>query len=106
MCDPISAFGGVIAINSVLNKKIAYELNKVFIEVILAKGYKNDALRILKKRKNIRLIDYSKFKLTNEKNYLFLNNSFLSQDFNNVLFNEKIKIVSKKKPTSKQFKDL
>ena len=106
LCDPISAFGGVIAINSVLNKKIAYELNKVFFEVILAKGYKNDALRILKKRKNIRLIDYSKFKLTNEKNYLFLNNSFLSQDFNNVLFNEKIKIVSKKKPSLKELNSL
>jgi len=70
-CDPISAFGGVVAINSVISKKLSFELNKVFFEVIIAKGFKKDALRILKKRKNIRLIDFSKFYLANNKHYLF-----------------------------------
>lgn len=105
-CDPISAFGGIVAINSVITKKIAIELNKVFFEVILSKGFKKDALKILKKRKNIILIDYKKFNFSHNKHYLFLGNSFLIQDSNDIILNKKLKIVSKKKPSSKQLKSL
>ena len=49
-CDPVSAFGGLVAINSVISKKLATELNKVFFEIILSQGFKKDALKILKKR--------------------------------------------------------
>jgi len=101
-CDPISAFGGVIAINSVVTKKIAIELNKVFFEIILSKGFREDALKILKKKKNVRLIDYSKFNLSYKKHYQFLGNAFLAQDSNDMLLNKKLKIVSKKKPSPKQ----
>ena len=101
-CDPISAFGGVVAINSFVTKKIAIELNKFFFEIILSKGFKKDALKILKKKKNIRLIDYSKFNLSYKKHYQFLGNTFLAQDSNDLLLNKKLKIVSKKKPSSKQ----
>jgi len=101
-CDPISAFGGVVAVNSVVTKKMAIELSKVFFEIILSKGFKKDALKILKKRKNIRLIDYSKFNLSYKKHYQFLGNTFLIQDSNDILLNKKLKIVSKKKPSPKQ----
>jgi len=70
ICDPVSAFGGVVAINSVISKKLALELNKIFFEVIISSGFKKDALKILKKRKNIRLIDCSKFNSTDNKHYL------------------------------------
>jgi len=105
-CDPISAFGGVVGLNSIVTKKIAIELYKVFFEVILSKGFSKDALKILKKRKNIILIDYSKFNLSYEKHYLFLGNSFLVQDSNTFLLNNKLKIISKKKPSFKQIKSL
>ena len=62
-CDPISSFGGVVAINSIITKKLAVELSKIFFEIIIARGFKKDALKILKKRKNIRLINCSKFSL-------------------------------------------
>ena len=104
-CDPISAFGGVVAINSIITKKLALELNKTFFEVIISRGYKKDALKILKKRKNIRLINYNKFDLANKKNYRFLQNVFLSQDSNEILLN-KIKIVTKQKPSSSQLYSL
>ena len=52
--DPISAFGGVVACNFKINKKIAIEINKTFFEVILAKGFDKKALKILKKKKNMR----------------------------------------------------
>jgi len=106
MCDPISSFGGVIAINSVISKKLASKLSKIFFEVILSKGFKKNALKILKKNKNVRLIDFSNFNLRNKEHHLFLGNSFLLQDSNNVFLEKKIKIVSKKKPSPSQIKSL
>ena len=54
-CDPISAFGGVVAINSIITKKLALELNKTFFEVIISRGYKKDVLKILKKKKKYKI---------------------------------------------------
>ena len=105
-CDPVSAFGGVVGINSVVTKKLALELKKNFFEIILSRGFKKDALKILKQRKNIRLINYSKFNFTEKKHYLFLGNSFLSQDSNNIFLDKKLKIVTKKRPTKDQFDSL
>ena len=105
-CDPISSFGGVVAINSIMTKKLAIEINKIFFEVIICKGFKKDSLKILKKRKNIRLIDCNKFNFTNKKNYLFLENAFLSQDINDKLTGSKLKIVTRKKPSKKQLNSL
>jgi len=105
-CDPISAFGGVIAINSKITKKLALEVNKIFFEVIISKGFDKSAIKILKKRKNIRLIIFNKFNFISKKNYLFLQNSFLSQDRNEILFKDKIKIVTKKKPSQDQLTSL
>ena len=106
ICDPVSAFGGVVAINSTISRKLALELNKIFFEVIMSRGFKKDALKILKKRKNIRLIDCSKFNLTSKKHYLFLGNSFLVQDSNSILLNKKLRIVTKKKPSLNQLNSL
>ncbi len=105
-CDPISAFGGIIAINSVITKKLALELDKIFFEVIISRGFKKDALKVLKKRKNVILIDCSKFNLLNKKHYLFLGNSFLFQDSDELLITKKLKIVTKKKPSLNQLKSL
>ena len=106
ICDPVSAFGGVVAINSIISKKLAIELNKIFFEVIISRGFKKDALKILKKRKNIRLINCNKFNLTDKKHYLFLGNSILVQDSDNTLFTKKLRIVTKKKPSLNQIKNL
>ena len=106
MCDPVSAFGSIIAINSIISKKLALKLNKIFAEVILSKGFKKDALKILKKKKNVRLIDCSKFVLKPNNHYTFLGNSFLAQDENDVLLNKKLRTVTKKKPSLNQLNSL
>ena len=105
-CDPISAFGGVVAINSIIKKKLAFALNKKFFEVIISRGFEKNALKILKKKKNIILINYNKFNLPNKKHYLFLGNVFLSQDSDNILFSNKLKIVTRKKPSRNQLSSL
>ena len=50
-CDPTSAFGGIISCNFKIKKKLALELNNLFIEVLIGNGFDNDSLKILKKKK-------------------------------------------------------
>ena len=106
-CDPISAFGGIISCNFKITEGIAKEINKVFFEVIIANGFEKNALRILKSKKNLRIIDSSNFSLNDKFKFNSFNNSILIQSEDKQIFSKKnFKIVSKKKPTISQFKNL
>jgi len=105
--DPISAFGGIVSCNFKINKKIAQELNKIFLEVIIGIGFDNDAIKILKKRKNLRLIDSSNFSIKETLKFNSTNEDILIQSEDLKTFNRKdFKVVSKKKPSKSQFDDL
>jgi phosphoribosylaminoimidazolecarboxamide formyltransferase/IMP cyclohydrolase len=56
-CDPQSAYGGVIAVNRVVDAATAQELSKQFIEVLLAPGFEAEALELLSEKKNVRLLE-------------------------------------------------
>ncbi len=106
-CDPVSAFGGIVSFNFKINKKIAIELNKLFLEVIIANGFESNALNILKKKKNLRLIDASNYKFKEILKFVSLNDSILIQSEDLKKFSIKnFKIVSKRKPSLKQLKNL
>ena len=106
-CDPISAFGGVIACNFKINKIIAQEINKNFLEVILAKGFDKDALNILRKKKNLRIIDITNYKQKNETTLKNFDRSFLIQEKDKLIFNKKhLKFVTNNKPTQKELKEI
>ncbi len=106
-CDPISAFGGIVSCNFKVNRKIALELNKIFLEVIIGLGFDKDSLKILKKKKNLRLIDASKLGRQNSANINSNFDSLLIQSFDNKVFTQdNFKVVSKTKPTKKIFNDL
>ena len=106
-CDPISAFGGIIACNYKINKKIALEINKNFLEVILAKDFDNEALFILKKKKNLRIIDISTFKQKNLINIKSFDGSFLVQSKDSIILDKKkMKCVTKIKPTKKEIAEI
>ena len=106
-CDPISAFGGIISCNFKITEGIAKEINKVFFEVIIANGFEKNALRILKSKKNLRIIDSSNFSLNDKLKFNSFNNSILIQSEDKQIFSKKnFKIVSKKKPTISQFENL
>ncbi len=105
--DPISAFGGIVSCNFKINKKLAVELSKTYFEVIIGNGYEKDSIRILKKRKNLRIIDSSKIKLENINSIVSNFNSLLIQSPDNKKFESKsFQVVSKKKPSSKILKEL
>ena len=106
-CDPLSAFGGVVACNFKISKSLAQELNRIFFEVIIAKGFEKNALKILKTKKNLRLVDSSNFLINKTNKFNSINNSILIQSEDNEAFSKKnFRLVSKKKPTRLQFENL
>ena len=106
-CDPTSAFGGIIACNYRMNKKIANELSKNYLEVILAKGYDKNSLEILKKKKNLRIIDISKFRDKKIDSIKILNGSFLIQGKDKIVLDKKkIKCVTKLKPNKRELAEI
>ena len=106
-CDPISAFGGIVSCNFKVDAKLAYELNKIYLEVIIANRFEKAAIRILKKKKNIRLIDANDFVLNENYKINSSNNAILLQDEDTIKFDKKnFKIVSKIKPNFEQMKNL
>ncbi len=105
--DPISAFGGIIACNYKINDRIALEISKNFLEVILAKGFDSSSLKILKKKKNLRIIDISKFKVKNFISIKNFDNSFLIQSKDKVILDiKKLRCVTKLKPSKKELSEI
>ncbi len=106
-CDPVSAFGGIVSCNFKVNKNLANEFNKLFLEVIIANGFDNSAIKILKAKKNLRLIDGTNYSLEEILKFISFNQDILVQSEDlNIFTNKNFKVVSKRKPTSKQLKDL
>ena len=106
-CDPISAFGGVVSCNYKINQKLAIELNKIFLEVIVANSFDKNAIKILKSKKNLRLIDASNFSIKENLKLNSINDSILIQSEDKKEFTKKdFKVVSKIKPNKAQFDDL
>ena len=101
--DPLSAFGGVIACNYKINKRIAKEISKNFLEVILAKGFDKESLKILKKKKNLRIIDITNYKYKRVPSIKTFDGSFLVQNKDELIFDKKkLKCVTKLKPNKKE----
>ena len=106
-CDPISAFGGIVSCNFKVDKKTALELNKIFLEVVIGNGFEANSLNILKKKKNLRIIDASNLEVENVENITSNFNSMLLQSSDTKKFSVKdFKVVSKQKPNSKTLKNL
>ncbi len=106
-CDPVSAFGGIVSCNFKINKKLALELKKIFLEVIICNSIDMDALKILKNKKNLRIIDANKLDNNNLNSISSLFNNFLIQTQDVFSFSRSnFKVVSKNKPNSQTLKNL
>ncbi len=105
--DPISAFGGIIACNFKITKNVAIEISKNFLEIILAKGFDRDSLILLKKKKNLRIIDITKLKIKSTISLNAYDRSFLLQSKDQVIFDKKkLKFVTKLKPNNRDLAEL
>lgn len=104
--DPVSAFGGVLVTNAVVDKDVAEEINKLFFEVIIAPDYDVDALQILVQKKNRIILVRKEVKLP-RKQFRSLLNGVLVQDKDLDMETEAdLKMVTDKAPTKREIEDL
>lgn len=104
--DPVSAFGGVLVTNAVIDKTTAEEINKIFFEVIIAPDYDLEALEILSQKKN-RIILILKNNAVKTKQFRSLLNGVLVQDKDlKTETPSELKVVTEKSPSEQEIEDL
>ncbi len=108
--DPVSIFGGIVALNRECDAKTAEELAKIFLEIIIAPSFTADALEILTKKKNIRLLELPAVSLKNTPkmyDYKKVAGGLLVQNLNCELYNEEnFKVVTKRAPTAEELETM
>jgi len=103
-CDPISIFGGIIGMNYKVDAATAEELNKTFLEIVMATDFDEDALEILRKKKNLRIIKI-KNAVTDKQVWVKIDGGMLVQNADDQ-FSEDIKLMTETAPTEEQRKAL
>lgn len=107
--DPVSIFGGIIVLNREVDLPTAEQMHKLFLEIIIAPSYTQEALELLQKKKNIRLltIDFAQEENQNREETVSVLGGLLVQDQDLAIENEEEwKVVTKRKPTPAEAKAL
>ena len=108
--DPVSVFGGILAINGVVDEATAKEINKIFIEIVIAEGFTKEAMDVLTTKKNIRLLELPDIRARREKSAYDMKKVYgglLVQDYDETLFSEEnVKVVTRRAPTEEEMKAL
>ncbi|MDI6731501.1 MAG: bifunctional phosphoribosylaminoimidazolecarboxamide formyltransferase/IMP cyclohydrolase [Candidatus Margulisbacteria bacterium] len=109
-CDPVSAFGGIVAANRRVDEAMAGEMAGIFIEVVIAPGYTPGALEILREKKNIRIMDMEEQSIGKPfkgMDYKRVSGGMLIQDpdLAQLAVNE-VKVVTQKQPSLAEMEDL
>lgn len=107
-CDPLSAFGGIVALNRKLDIKTAKLIERSgFLECVIAPGFDRQALDLLKDKKNLRLLELADLEPIKEVEFKRVSGGLLLQDKDlETLDVDKLKVVTKKKPSPKQMESL
>ena len=104
--DPVSAFGGILITNTLINKEVAEEINKIFFEVIIAPDYDTDALEVLMQKKN-RIILIRKESKTSGMQFRSLLNGVLVQDKDlSIQTAADLEPITDKQPSASEVDDL
>ena len=103
-CDPISIFGGIVAVNKTVDGETAAEMSKTFLEIVIATDFTDEALEILKKKKNLRIIK-AKYTPCDKVEYVKVDGGILVQD-SDKSFSKDFKVVTEKEPSKKEMDDM
>lgn len=103
-CDPMSIFGGIIAFNREVDTNTAKELNKIFLEIVIAPAFSAEALEVFKQKKNVRIIKVNN-PVSDKVTYVKVDGGLIVQSTDNQ-FSDEFKIVTEKQPTDRQMTDL
>ncbi len=104
--DPISAFGGVIITNNLIDTETAEEINKLFFEIILAPGYEKNALELLKSKKNRIILQKKRYDLKDKQFRSVLNGALVQERDVATEDKKDLKTVTSRAPTDKEVIDL
>ncbi len=107
--DPTSIFGGIVCANREIDKKTAEEMSKIFLEIILAPSFSEEAIEILTKKKNIRLLTLENIEKKQGEDAFDLkkvSGGLLIQDIDNKLLAGELKCVTKRKPTEEELENM
>ncbi len=104
--DPVSAFGGVLITNAVIDKAAAEEINKIFFEVIIAPDYDVDALEILGQKKNRIILVRKQAKLPKKQFRALLNGVLVQDKDTNIETVADLKTVTDQAPTPEEVEDM
>lgn len=105
--DPVSAFGGIVAVNRPVNAAAAQEIAKIFTEVVIAPGYDADALQILQAKKNLRVLRMASVEPVKGPEYKQISGGILVQTRDqHQLKREDLKVVSARQPTEDEMRAL
>ena len=112
--DPVSAFGSIIALNRTVDGDTAIELAKLFVEAVIAPEYRPEALSIFAPKKNLRVLSMDGIDSRNpdpalshaEREIRRVSGGILLQDVDNVLLGPESRIVTKRRPTENEHRDL
>jgi len=108
-CDPLSAFGGVVAMNRPLNKQVVEEISKIFTEVIIAPDADQDALEMIQRKKNVRVLLTGGVPDVKQEGFVSrtLAGGLLVQSRDNgVIAESELKVVTQRAPTKNEMQDL
>lgn len=107
--DPVSIFGGIVVSNREIDKQTAEEINKIFVEIVVAPSYSDQAIEVLTQKKNIRVLVLEDI-LEKQGKYAYdlkkVSGGLLIQDIDNQLIGEELQVVTKRKPSEKEMEDL
>ena len=100
--DPVSIFGGIVAVNGKVDKETAEKMHSIFLEIILATDYDEEALEILTKKKNLRIYKLSEKNNNHEQQIKSVRGGILVQGFNDKLADEYESVTEKKVDETQQ----
>ncbi len=110
-CDPVSAFGGVVAVNGIVDKELATKMNEIFLEVVMAADFTEEALEVFEKKKRLKLFSQGGKKLVMSKDshdFKHVDGGFVYQNSDCICDNEVHNAHQKSKlsATEQEMKDL
>lgn len=104
--DPTSIFGGIVATNYKIDKATAEKMHEIFLEIVAAPDFDDDALEVLKAKKNLRILKLKNLDAREAKyDIKYLEGKVLVQDINTKMIDE-MKVVTTAQPTKEQLADM
>ncbi len=107
--DPVSIFGGIIAANRTIDRETAEEIHKIFVEIVIAPDFTEEALAVLRQKANIRLLELPSIGQTPPEGELDLkkvSGGLLVHSRDDLLFQEELQVVTKRQPTPDEMEQL